>query len=455
MWFIQNSTDEDPVSTIQIVDSGSDDVVLRLNGDLNRGASSPGNRGVLGLLAPTDGSTGYLTLSVRDITDGTADRPNPPISVEQNTFVDLRRNQTLPEALNRTGGIFGEGGLSKSEGGIGEIGQINTYTGGTFIHTGGLRLVGDMIPLEHSTSDNSYSEEEEFYAGTLGPGLLVVREGASFDLNGLTQALAGLRNDVYLDAEDNPVESGGSILLGTGGELTLDTEVDSDFDGVISGSGVVVKTGEGTQTFTSAQTFTGLMEILEGTVRLAEEGALAAGDIALVDGFLDLADLSAASYTLGASQTLSGAGTILAGDKTLIIEGALSPGNSPGELVVSGGTLDISLASDLIFELGLVSDSVQLIDGASLEIGVLDFDDFTFVPLAGFDEGVYTLIHGWDSLGGSLGEASGMIGGFESHLFFDGNNLNLQVIPEPSSMLFVLAGLGALLGWGGRRRFSK
>ncbi len=439
IWFIVNSTYENPVSTFQIVGGGENDVTIRAGG-INRGSSSSYNSGVIGLLAPTDGSTGALILSAASLFQGAVDRPVPRISLANNTFLDLRGNQELPVAINQAGLIFGEGGLRKTETGTSDIGAANTYTGGTLIEVGSLRLVGDEIPL--TVSGSGFSEETDFYAGSLGPGLLTVREGASFNLNSLTQTLAGLRNDVYMD-NDVEVESGGSIALGTGGALTLNTVLDSEFDGVISGSGTVTKEGEGSQTFTSAQTFSGTLTIYDGTFRLADAGAVTTADIAVANGIFDISDITAGSYTIGAAQVLSGSGTIVADGKTLVVEGSLAPGNSAGQLVISGGTLDISSVADLFFELGSLSDSILLTDGAGLTIGTLNFSDFTFLDIEGFGAGTYTLISGWDAFSGELGDVNGEIGGFDSTLFLDGNSLNLQVIPEPG-MMALLAGLGVM-----------
>lgn len=450
IWFITNSSLENPVSTFQIVGGGENDVTIRA-GSINRSASSPFNSGVIGLLAPTDGSTGALILSAATLTHGTADRPSPRISLQQNTFLDLRGNQTLPVAWNQAGVIFGEGGLRKTEGGTSDIGAVNTYTGGTVIEVGSLRLVGDEIPLTVS-SGPTYSEETDFFAGSLGPGLLTVRGGASFNINSLSQTLAGLRNDVYMN-DDVEVESGGSILLGTGGTLTLNTTTDSEFGGVISGSGSVTMSGSGTQTFTAAQTYSGGLAIDGGTIRLANDGAFGNVDIAVVAGTLDVSDITAASYTFAAGTTLSGAGTIIAGGKSLVIEGTLSPGNSPGQLVIDGGALDISSATALIFELGTVSDSVLLTNGADLVIGTLNFSDFTFVDGDGFGVGIYTLLGGWDVLDGQLGDVSGQIAGLDSTLFIEGNNLNLQVIPEPGAMALLFGIVGLI--WIVRSRRSR
>lgn len=221
------------------------------------------------------------------------------------------------------------------------------------------------------------------------------------------------------------------------GELWLDRG--------IGGSGALNKFGGGTLRLSSPNNnFSGTLTINTGVVRLTGSGVLGAGDLAVASGTFDFSDLTAAALTIGTGRELRGAGTIIATGKTLELEGALSPGNSIGTLTFQGGTFDISSAEDLIFELGGTADLVLLTGGADLDIGTLEFANFTFVPLAGFGAKTYTLFSGWDTLHGSVGASNtGLINGLPAELTISGNSLILSVIPEPSLLwpLLVLAGI--------------
>lgn len=231
--------------------------------------------------------------------------------------------------------------------------------------------------------------------------------------------------------------SGGSGVLIINGSAT------TSFDGVIAQAGAagnelgVRMTGNGVQTFTRANTYSGGTEILNGTVAVAGNGTLGSGDVAVSGGIWDISGINAAAYVLSSEQTLSGAGTIVATGKTLTVNGTLAPGNSIGTLTVDGGVLDLSGVDSLVFELGETGDAIVLTGGANLDIGTLNFDDFEFIGVSGFGLGDYTLLSGWNTLFGGLGIHEGMIGDWDAYLALDGNSLVLTVIPEPRALAFV------------------
>ncbi len=247
-----------------------------------------------------------------------------------------------------------------------------------------------------------------------------------------------------------------ATFLAKTGTLIIAGTADGSFGGAINGSSTlaltVIKQGESQQTFTGNNTYTGGTTITAGSLLLSGSGNLGTGNIAIEAGSWGISGISASIYTLSATQTLSGAGTVIATGKTLEILGTLAPGNSPGQLTVDGGTLDISDAASLVFELGTSYDSVFLTNGADLDIGTLDFTDFNFVPITGFGAGTYTLFSGWDGLSGSLGMITGNIDGLDSTLSIVGNELRLDVIPEPSTGLLLGLAAGALLLFRGARR---
>ncbi len=148
--------------------------------------------------------------------------------------------------------------------------------------------------------------------------------------------------------------------------------------------------------------------------------------------------------------SLGGTGSLTS--VTVTSGGHLAPGNSPGVLILSG-SLGLVNGALLDYELGTptTSDEVYMPAGF-LVLNGQQFSDFGFTPLAGFGQGTYTLIDAL-SISGSLGPiSSGMVGGYPANLGIQGNDLVLNVVPEPGTIALLVIGACALWGVGFRRR---
>ncbi len=167
---------------------------------------------------------------------------------------------------------------------------------------------------------------------------LKIFPNSTLDLNGFNQSVASLENS-------------GTVDVGTGTLTIGGTNADSTFDGVISGTGDVVKTGTGTFTVNGTSTFTGTTTVSGGT--------------------------------LGGSGTLPGAVNVSSG-------GTVAPGNSPG--ILNTGDFDLQSGSTLETELGgttpgnTATDHDQVnVTGTVTLAGTLDVQLFGgFLP-SGFD----------------------------------------------------------------------
>lgn len=219
--------------------------------------------------------------------------------------------------------------------------------------------------------------------------------------------------------------------------------------GLVTGGGDVEFTGGGTTTFTAANTYSGTTTLTNASTLLLSGGGTIEGTshLHLANGTtFGISGITPAGYTFSESQTVSGLGTITTGGKNLTINGTISPGNSPGMLSLSlgAGTLDLGADVNLVFELGTVSDLVNLTTGTlDIGAGTLGFDNFSFSALSGFGAGEYTLFQTTETIQGSLGtNVSGLIGGFTATIGFDETNTNLilSVIPEPNTVALLLLG---------------
>ncbi len=405
---------------VSIFDGDDRDVVFTA-ANVNRG-------GFINLLAPTDGSTGILTLSVNDIQPNEGVIKAPDINLAAGTALDLRGNQILLPFLIRTAGIHGEGSLHKDTATVSVIGDHNTYTGGTFITGGTLRLVGGDIP-----EDNSVGSPTQQFSGRLGPGDLHVASGAAFELNNFDQTVSALRNDPTSG-------TGGTVDLGNtvAGTLTINGSSDATFAGTITGSGNVVVDGSGTQTLTGSSTLTGDVSIASGGL--------------LINGSFG----SGANVLVGTDGLLGGTGSILG---NVAVAGTFSPGNSSGTISLEGDllfdsgaaiTFDIgSGGSDLIEFVG--SNQVLASDGPLLWTfvanGTVDLDTAYLL----MDWSGATSFNGLDFL---LGDQTIANAGWDGDFSADGDGLyvTFAAIPEPRAMALIFGSIVLLIGIRCRRR---
>jgi len=242
--------------------------------------------------------------------------------------------------------------------------------------------------------------------------------------------------------------------------FTVNQATDTTFAGNIAG---VLATSGTTQRLQFTKSGSGNLT-LSGSVTLGTLTTVSAGTL-LINGnttnFSDNSSSTAISVTAG---TLAGTGTITVtgGDNVVLgAAGKLAAGlDGTAGLTTynfsSGGLLDLTTATAssntgwLDFELGSIAtpgtsyDQINIL-GGNLNIGTgLNFSDFNFTALSGFGAGNYVLFQTPGTISGSLGTNTGTINGFDTTLSISGNNLIMNVVPEPSTSGIVFLG-GALL----------
>jgi autotransporter-associated beta strand protein len=222
------------------------------------------------------------------------------------------------------------------------------------------------------------------------------------------------------------------------GAAAVDLEIEAPLvDGVSQGS--LTKEGAGTLRVAGANTFTGATTVNAGTL--------------LVNGTSE----SAVSVNGG---TFGGSGTLL--NSVMIGNGGtLAPGDGVGVITIGDLSLSGALAT-VAMEIGGASpgqyDQVNVNGGISLNgQGRMEISLQAYVPLPseiyflilndGFDAISGTLfgLHQGDTFasGGYLWQIS-YTGDSDGGEFTGGNDLAIQVIPEPSVGILVLVGLGSL-----------
>jgi fibronectin-binding autotransporter adhesin len=262
------------------------------------------------------------------------------------------------------------------------------------------------------------------FAGAIASGTATVA------LNGAQASLAGLAfsNTTARYVIATGTGSGSLALATATGKPAVTVIGVHEIAAAIAGSSGLQKLGAGTLVLSGSNSFSGATDITAGL--LAVNGSIAG------------AANVAANAILGGSGSVGGLVSVAAG-------GILAPGNSPGTLALSGG-LTLDPASILQFELNAtdtavgsgINDLVDVTGNLSLggTLDVTGIGDFT----TALNTSVWRLFnYSGGSFSGalSLGTAPDLGGGRTFAIdTATAGEVNLVVVPEPSTLL--LAGLG-------------
>lgn len=277
--------------------------------------------------------------------------------------------------------LGGTGGLTKQDTGTLTLSGPNTYTGGTTIEGGMLRLAP---------------------GGTLGAtsNTTTIQFGSVLDLGGTTQTQAAL--NMLTGTVQNGTMNADTFRL-AGGTVAANATINSPtaFDlqagtvyGVLGGAGSLSKTGLGTVTLTNANTYTSGTTVRAGTLEVQNRDALGTSLVRLAGGHLrsniagtttlpneirfqpgQISTLSAApGQTLSIDFFASGSGsTIRFGTPTdtgTIIVAGPSFAYSRHALEVNGGTL--RAGSDQLSSHLNGAHTVTIARDATLDLAIYD-----------------------------------------------------------------------------------
>ncbi|MGE7139307.1 autotransporter domain-containing protein [Luteibacter sp. NPDC031894] len=311
--------------------------------------------------------------------------------------------------------LTGVQGLTKTDAGTLVLNGANTFAGGVAIH-GGTLSVSDDRNLGDAANDVNLGGGELRITGT-----------------GYTST-------------DRP------LTLQTGGGIDIDDASNVfTWNGPIRGPGTWEKTGAGTLVLNHANNYGGLTWLADGTLRLGDSGAIAAGDLVLSGGTLELAKdglsfanavrlAGAATVDVDAGDTATLAGSIsdsalpgttgapVAGSLTKTGAGTLvllGTAANTGATTVAEGVLHVgdggtrgTLSNTIADNATLVLDRSDAVDYAGILSGTGTFhklggndlhltgDSSAFAGTTTIDGGTLQLD---GSLGGSLAMASGSV----------------------------------------------
>ncbi len=318
----------------------------------------------------TKNGSGALTINNTNTFSGTTTinsgtvRLGVGTALESST-IQINTNDGLDIAgLHSTiGALAGSGNLSIGSRVLTTGGNDNSTTySGVLSGTNQLIKVGTgALTMSGNNSFNGFIEIDEGSiiigsAETLKNARVEININNGLNLNGLNTTIGSLAGS-------------GNLSLGSSQLDTNRNNLGTTYSGVLSGSGSLIKSGNGVLTLTGSNTFSGGVSINNGTLRANNSGGSATGTgiVAINNG-----------GTLGGTGSSNGAITVASGGK-------IAPGASAGTLSVNSVTFDAG--STLRIEIGGLTagsqhDVLAVTNAASLG-GTLDMtyiSAFTAAP---------------------------------------------------------------------------
>ena len=156
----------------------------------------------------------------------------------------------------------------------------------------------------------------------------MIASGATLDLAGFNQAIGSLAG-------------AGAVTLGSATLTTNGDGSDTTFSGTISGSGRLVKVGDGTLTLSGNNTYQGGTIVSAGTLAVGSSGALGTGALTLADG--TTLQAAANGIALANAVRLNGDVTVDTQSATMALSGPFS--GTGGLDKIGSGTLTLTGAS--------------------------------------------------------------------------------------------------------------
>jgi hypothetical protein len=452
--------------------------------------SSVTNTGTIQKIAGT--GTATVSASV-DNTGGTINVQSGAISLSGGGTIAGTLTASAGAAINFSGGAYILG--TSTINGAGTI----SLTGGTLALSGTPDLTG--LNLTGGTVSGDFSQAGNFsIAGITLSGNVAV--GGNFNLTGGT--LTGTVTPVgdfnwtggtisgggtQTNAVGHTLNQSGSTGLAGGrtlnnaGTMNIDGQIGTRFGGTtivntgnLNFTGLIFEDGlgpnyaytvtnSGTMTLADGSNFQSFGPAYGSTSSVTNTGTIqkiAGTGTATIGASLDNTNgtINAQSGIVSFGQAFSnagvlrGSGTFAGATVTNLLGGIIAPGNSPGTLTFASG-LTLDDGSILNFDLGTVSDAINVSGGTLTGSASVGGITLNVTPGTGFGAGSYYLLYGnsfanFEATDFVIGTAPS---GFDYAFSFDGSALSLNVmasaVPEPGTWT-VFAGLAALIAVAGR-----
>ncbi|ECB7305850.1 AIDA autotransporter-like protein ShdA, partial [Salmonella enterica subsp. enterica serovar Yovokome] len=265
--------------------------------------------------------------------------------VTDNAVLELNTGGDFDNAISGSGQVVKSGDETLT------LSGANSYTGGTTI-SGGTLVASNVEALgSGDVTDNATLEMNtggDFTNNISGSGQVVKSGDETLTLSGSNTYTGGTTiNDGTLIATSVDALGSGDVT----DNAVLELNTGGTFDNVISGSGQVVKSGDGALTLSGANSYSGGTLISDGTLIAGRVDVLGSGDVT---------DNATLELNTGGTfdNAISGSGQVVkSGDDVLTLSGANS---------YSGGTLisDGTLVASNVEALG----SGDVTDNATLEM---------------------------------------------------------------------------------------
>ncbi|KRC81475.1 autotransporter-associated beta strand repeat-containing protein [Sphingomonas sp. Root241] len=339
-----------------------------------------------GTVTVDNGAGNVLAAGMQFTTDGYTIAGGPLTLTGADALVRVGDGSPADPGLTATvsAELAGSARLVKDLGGTLVLTGINTYTGGTAVNGGTLRIAGDAnlgaasggLSFNGGTLNTTATFTSNRAADLAGSGRFLTDTGTSLTLGGVISGAGALNKGgtgtLVLTAANNyaggTTISAGTLQLGNSGAtgsivgdvidngaLAFNRSDVATFAGAVSGSGTVSQSGAGTTILTGSSSYTGGTTISAGTLQIGNGGATGSivGDVVdnatlafnrsdaatfagLISGTGGVNQIGAGTTTLTGSNSYSGTTTVGAG--TLLINGDQAAATGPTG-VASGATL--------------------------------------------------------------------------------------------------------------------
>ena len=356
------------------VDSGA---VFTLGGVVSGTDFTVQGGGTLNLQNTSNTQTGTITIVSGTTLQGDAAAvqgdPTNPCNLDNSGAVTL--DVSTGNTTTFGGVISNSGTVTKTGAGHLILSNTNTYTGDTTVSGGTLTANGGFSV---SSSNFTVDSGAVFTLGGVvsgtdftvqGGGILTLQNTSNTQTGTITVASGTTLQGDAAAVQGDPTNP---CNLDNSGVVTLDVSTGNTttFGGVISNSGTVTKTGEGSLVLANTNTYTG-----ETTIN---------GGVLAVNGSITSAVTVNSGATLQGSETLPDLPALITGNVSVGSGGTLAPGNSIGTINVAGL---VTFGAGSVFEVELNPTSAdKLVVTGSGGVSILPTAILSLEP----DAAVYT-----------------------------------------------------------------